>query len=187
MLAGGAGARFGGAKLSAPWRGAPLISAALAAACASPAAGVTLVTGADPALADLARAACAAPFAVVHAADWAEGLAASLRAGWRAAPEDADAVFVFLGDMPRTPHGMAARLVPALTTGAAAAAPTYCGRRGHPVLVGRELAGAVARRRGDAGLGAILDSLGERLALVPTDDEGVLFDVDTREALRNAG
>lgn len=187
MLAGGAGVRFGGAKLSAPWRGEPLVAAALAAACASPAAAVTLVTGADPALADLARTACAAPFRVVHAADWAQGLAASLHAGWRAAPLDADGVFVFLGDMPRTPHDMAARLVPALAAGAAAAAPVHGGRRGHPVLVGRELAGAVARLRGDAGLGAVLGNLGTRLALVPTEDEGVLFDVDTREALRDAG
>ncbi len=187
VLAAGAGARFGGGKLSASWRGAPLVAAAMAAARASPAAGVTLVTGCDPSLAQAAQDAGAGPFDVVHAADWAQGLSASLRAGWMAAPREAVGVFVFLGDMPRVPHGMAARLVPAFLAGALAAAPTCAGRRGHPVLIGRALGDAVERLRGDEGLGAILKTLGDRLALVPTRREGVLFDVDTPEALRTAG
>ena len=51
------------------------------------------------------------------------------------------------------------------------------------MLVGRELADRVARLSGDVGLNAVLDGLGPALALVETDDDGVLFDVDTREAL----
>ena len=38
---------------------------------------------------------------VVGAMDWAEGLSASLRAGFSSAPINARGVFVFLGDMPR--------------------------------------------------------------------------------------
>ena len=188
VLAGGAGTRFGGGKLGASWRGRPLVAAALDAAFASPAAGVTLVTGADPAVEALARGACARPFAVVHAADWAQGLAASLQAGWRAAPEAAQGVFVFLGDMPRTPPDMAAQLAQAMASAPAAlaAAPVCDGRRGHPALVARALGPAIAALRGDAGLGGVLRELGPRLALVATRDDGVLFDVDTREAIGEA-
>ena len=183
VLAGGAGSRFGGGKLRADWRGAPLIAGAMAAAFASPASAVTLVTGADAQVEAAARAAFARPFQAAHAADWAEGLAASLRAGWRAVPVEAQGVFVFLGDMPRTPPGVTAALVAALSEGVAAAAPVCGGRRGHPVLATRALDARVEALRGDLGLGAVLAELGDGLALVPTEDDGVLFDVDTRDAI----
>lgn len=182
VLAAGAGARFGGGKLRAQWRGAPLIAGSMAAALACPAAAVTLVTGADPGVEATVRGLFDGPFQVAHAPDWAEGLSASLRAGWRAVPRRAQGVFVFLGDMPRTPPGIAARLVAALCGDALAAAPVCGGRRGHPVLATRALGPRVEALRGDAGLGAVLAELGDRLALVPTEDDGVLFDVDTRVA-----
>lgn len=183
VLAAGAGTRFGGSKLRADFEGRPLVCAAVAAACASPAQSVTLVTGADPQVAEAARCGCAVPLVVVQAMDWSDGVAASLKAGFSSAPSSAKGVFVFLGDMPRVPHGMAARLVEVLTGGASAAAPVCGGRRGHPVLVGPALMPAVAHLEGDKGLGDLLESLGAQLALVETEDDGVLFDVDTRDAL----
>ena len=184
VLAAGAGTRFGGGKLRAEWRGKPLIRWAVEAACASPAGSVAVVTGADPAVPEAARCDCTAPLVVVGAMDWAEGLSASLRAGFSSAPINARGVFVFLGDMPRTPHDMGRRLCEALAGGARAAAPVCGGRRGHPVLIGPGLADQVARLTGDTGLNAVLDELGPALALVETDDDGVLFDVDTPDALR---
>ena len=47
MLAAGRGARFGGGKLLAPWRGGLVLEGALAAASAAPVARVTLVVGCD--------------------------------------------------------------------------------------------------------------------------------------------
>jgi molybdenum cofactor cytidylyltransferase len=183
VLAAGAGTRFGGGKLRANWRGKPLIRWAVEAACASPAVSVAVVTGADPEVGAAARCDCGSPLVVIGAMDWSQGLSASLRAGFSSAHIGAKGVFVFLGDMPRVPHDMAQRLCAALTGGAKAAAPVCGGRRGHPVLVGRELAVEVATLGGDAGLGAVLDGLGPALALVETDDDGVLFDVDTPDQL----
>ena len=183
VLAAGAGTRFGGGKLRADWNGRPLICAAVSAACASPAESVTLVTGADPEVAEAARCGCHIPLVVVQAMDWSDGLAASLKAGFSSAPANAKGVFVFLGDMPRVPHELAGKLAEALTGGASAAAPVHGGRRGHPVLVGPALMPAVARLEGDKGLGDLLDTLGTQLALVETADAGVLFDVDTPDAL----
>jgi molybdenum cofactor cytidylyltransferase len=187
VLAAGAGRRFGGGKLLAPYGEGRLLDRALASAFASPAEAVILVTGADArAVSAAARrfqadARCGAPKALrlVHAADHEEGMAASLRAGIRAVPEAAAAAFVFLGDMPRVPQGMAAALVEALD-GALAAAPVHQGRRGHPVLFGRPIFPDLLALTGDKGAKALLDRLGPRLALVETDDPGVLFDVDVR-------
>ena len=116
---------------------------------------------------------------LVHAADHAEGMAASLRAGIAALPADTTAVFVFLADMPAIPPNLAARLSQALDeSGAAAAAPFLHGEQGHPVLFAAELFPALGALVGDRGARAILAGLGERLARLETEDPGVLLDVD---------
>ena len=186
VLAAGSGVRFGGGKLLAPWRGAPLLHGALAVARAAPVASVTVVTGAD---AD-AIAGCVAAFdpkiRLVHAADHAEGMAASLRAGVAALPPDAAGVIVFLGDMPRVPAAAPAALAAALRDGAMAAAPEFEGRRGNPVGLGRHLFAAVAALTGDQGARRILDDLGPALRRIVALDDGVLFDVDRPEDLTGA-
>ena len=184
VLAAGAGLRFGGAKLTAPWRGGLLIHGALAAAFAAPARAVAVVTGADPlvgpAAADWADAHGEGDrLRIVHAADHAEGMAASLRAGVAALPADASGVFLFLGDMPDVPVAILQPLAGALASGVKAAAPVFDGRRGHPVLFSRELFVGLTALKGDAGARDILGGLGKALVLVQTGDHGVLFDVDT--------
>jgi molybdenum cofactor cytidylyltransferase len=178
VLAAGSGRRFGGAKLTAPWRSGALIDGALSAALAAPVRRVIVVTGADPAVAARVRALDDPRLALVHAADHAHGLSASLRAGLVAASPDVAGVYFFLGDMPLVPHNMAERLATALAGGALAAAPLCEGRRGHPALFSTVLLPQLSQLEGDAGARAILDGLGERLALVETDDPGVLADVD---------
>lgn len=171
VLAAGLGTRFGGGKLTAPFQGGRLIDGALRAAQAAPAREVTVVTGADPRVADGAAA------RIVHAERYADGLSASLRAGIESLPADCDGVFVFLGDMPRIPVSVLGKLAEALP-GHDAAAPVWDGQRGHPVLIGRGLFEKVMTLTGDAGAGAVLAALGDRLALVEAPDDGVLFDVD---------
>lgn len=192
ILAAGAGRRFGGRKLLASFEGEPLIAGALRAAFASPAALIILVTGSDAdEVAASARAFAdrrgeGARLRVVHAADHAEGMGASLRAGAEALPADTAGAFVLLGDMPQVPAALLPRLVEAVEAGAAAAAPVCDGRRGHPVLFGAERLDLLRQAAGDEGARTALAGLGHRLALIETDDDGVLFDVDRREDLAGA-
>jgi molybdenum cofactor cytidylyltransferase len=185
VLAAGAGSRFGGAKLTAPWRGGRLIDGALAAAFAAPVRSVTVVTGADPNVAGATRAFAHAAgqgdrLRVVHAKEHARGMAASLRAGIEALPPDAAGAFVFLGDMPRIPAAILAPLAEALAGGALAATPLFEGRRAHPVLFSRALFDAMRALAGDAGARGLLEGLGSGLAGIPTLDAGVLYDVDLK-------
>lgn len=196
VLAAGAGRRFakhsGGRKLLAPFEGRPLIVGALDAAFAAPARRVLLVTDGDP---DLARIAAdhagtlgrRADLEIVVAADAAEGMGASLRTAVAALQSDSDGVFVFLGDMPRVPPGLAGDLARALRPGVDAAAPCFAGRRGHPVLFGRACYPALRGLEGDVGAREVLAALGERLALVESPDDGLLFDVDRPEDLTRDG
>jgi xanthine dehydrogenase accessory factor len=179
VLAAGRGSRWGGAKLLADWRGAPLLHGALRAALAAPVETVTVVTGAHA----QEVAACAAAFGsdrirIVHAGDWADGLSASLRCGVAALPPDAEGAFVFLGDMPAIPQDVLEPLAQALAAGAGAAAPVFEGRRGHPVAISRALLPRLAEIKGDRGAAALLAGLGDRLVLVEAPDGGVHLDID---------
>lgn len=183
VLAAGSGSRFGGGKLLAPWAGGVLLDGALEAAFAAPVRRVILVTGADARVAAAAEAFAgrvgqAARLAIVHAPDHAEGMGASLRRGAAELSPDCAGVFVFLGDMPRTPHAVLAALADAVREGAPAAAPVFGGQRGHPALIGAELIPKLGELSGDAGARGVLKALGDRLALIEAADDGVLFDVD---------
>lgn len=178
VLAAGAGTRFGGAKLISPWRGGRLIDGAVAAALSGPVRAVTVVVGANAAV---AQAVGRDPrLRLVHAIEHAQGMAASLRAGIAALPADTAGTFVFLGDMPLIPTDILRPLALALARGASAAAPLWAGRRGHPVLFSRTLFPDLLALAGDQGAKSLLDGLGDRLALVESPDDGVLFDVDFR-------
>jgi len=187
VLAAGLGARFGGRKMLSPWRGGVLLDGALAAAFNAPVEGVVVVVGADGD--EVAEAARARAMALGHAdrltiarnADYAQGLASSLKTGLAGLPDDAAGVLVFLGDMPLVPPAVAAQLAAALSSGAPAAAPVRRGRRGHPVALSRSLFALLASLAGDQGARGVLDALGQALVLVVTNDDGVLIDVDRPE------
>jgi molybdenum cofactor cytidylyltransferase len=188
ILAAGSGRRFGGRKLLAAFEGRPLVAGALDAAFAAPARRMLLVTDGDPDLARIARDQALtrsreADLDIVVATDAAEGMGASLRAAVAALPSDSEGVFVFLGDMPRVPHGLARDLVRSLTPDIDTVAPRFEGRRGHPVLFGKACFPALRRLSGDVGAREVLAAMGERLALVDSLDAGVLFDVDRPEDL----
>ncbi|CAN5698480.1 NTP transferase domain-containing protein [soil metagenome] len=184
VLAAGAGTRFGGGKLLAPYGDGVLLDGALRAAFAAPVRGVTVVTGSDPSRVGAAVKAYARQaggyerLRIVHAVDHAEGMGASLRHGAAALPADTQGVFVFLGDMPSIPVSVLQPLAQAVRDGAPAAAATFDGKRGHPAVIGAELIPQLLTLKGDAGARAVLQGLGDQLVLIEAPDDGVLFDVD---------
>jgi len=82
-------------------------------------------------------------------------------------------------DMPYVTASTTSQLVDALRTGAALAAPHYQGRRGHPVAFSNRFFDALCALDGDTGARDILEQNADRLALIDTDDAGVLVDIDT--------
>ncbi|MGN6357373.1 MAG: nucleotidyltransferase family protein [Novosphingobium sp.] len=172
VLAAGHGSRFGGGKVSAMLDGRPLLDHAVAAALASPAERVIVVARPGTALAEDPR------IALIELPSAA--LSDSLRAGLAAA-NGAEAALIFLGDMPLVPHGMAARLMTALGR-SLAAVPEFDGKPGHPVLLARRGFALADVLTGDEGLGQALRGRAD-VVRVPVEEEGVVLDVDTREAL----
>jgi nicotine blue oxidoreductase len=81
---------------------------------------------------------------VVRCAEWQRGMGASLRYGLEALPEDVEAAVVLLADGPDLAPEAIDRVITAWRGGAGEAlAASYGGRRGHPVLLGRSVWGAI--------------------------------------------
>lgn len=92
----------------------------------------------------------------VHAADWADGVSASLRAGLRAA--DAAHAVVHLVDTPDVGADVVARVLEAARSAPSGLArAVYAGRPGHPVVIARRhWAELLTGLSGDVGAGPFL-------------------------------
>ncbi|MGI8577454.1 MAG: nucleotidyltransferase family protein [Nocardioidaceae bacterium] len=121
---------------------------------------------------------------IIGAADWADGMGASLRAGLGAVIADqpaAGAVIVMLVDTPGVGAAVVRRLINLGAPGVLARA-SYDGVPGHPVLLGRDhWHGALDVAHADRGARDYLKSRSVRL--VECGDIGSGEDVDTAHAL----
>jgi len=149
VLAAGSATRFGSDKLSALFRGRPIIHHAIEAARAAPVSSVIVVKRPGLAIGTWPS------HPPVEAIDLeSKELSQSLKAGIAAA-SDVDGVFVFLGDMPLVPHRVAGRLAEIIGHHFAAV-PICKGKPGHPVLLSATAFEGINRLEGDEGAGKLL-------------------------------
>ncbi|NBC31951.1 MAG: NTP transferase domain-containing protein [Alphaproteobacteria bacterium] len=184
VLAAGRSRRMGEPnKLLADLGGKPLVAWAVDAALACRADPVIVVTGHQAAA--IAAALEARPIRLAEAPDFAAGLSASLRAGLEAVPPEAEGAIILLGDMPRITAGLIERLIAAFdpAAGRTIVAPTFRGRRGHPVLWGRRFFPEMKNLSGDRGARDLLQINSACLETVAVDDDAVLDDVDRHNDL----
>lgn len=183
LLAGGAGTRFGGAKLLCVMPGdtVPIGVRAARSLIAGAGNALAVVRAGDDALAAVLRdAGCD----VVLSDACARGMGASLACAV-AASRGADGWIVALGDMPAIAPATHAAVKAALESGAllAAAVDAASGRRGHPVGFSRALGGELAALDGDEGARSVVARHRDRLVTVPVADAGIRRDIDTRADL----
>lgn len=189
VLAAGRSRRFGHRnKLLEPLHGVPLLWHALAAACASQARPVIVVTGHQRGrvLASVAQFGiamrCRSRLRVAFNRDYRRGMAGSLQAGLRALPAGAAGAVICLGDMPQVTPRLIDRLIAAFQAEDAAVLPQTGGQRGNPVLLGAQVFPALHKLRGDQGARGILK--GRSDVRTVEADAAVLLDIDTRRAWR---
>ena len=182
VLAAGRSTRMGAAnKLLADLGGRPVVAHVVDAIAAAGLPPPVVVVGHR---ADEVGAALAGRRAIiVTAADFADGMSRSLRAGLAAAPAAWGAAIVALGDMPAVDPATYVALAAAARDRIPVAVPTWHGKRGNPVVWGRAHWPRLAAVTGDGGGRALLSELGDQVHEVAVDDPGILADVDTPEAL----
>ncbi|MFA0918568.1 NTP transferase domain-containing protein [Pseudomonas tremae] len=97
----------------------------------------------------------------------------------------ADAVAVLLADMPWIKPQTLRDLV-RLADPSRIALPMHEGKRGHPVIIGRQFWTTLATLEGDQGAKALIISNPELCDVMDCNDSGVLRDADTPSALAMA-
>lgn len=174
-------------KLLAEIDGIPMSARVLKEVLESAARPVTIVTGHEAERVETALTGKGLTF--VRNPDYAEGLSTSLIAGLKALPEGIEGVVVCLGDMPRVKAAHIDKLIAAFNPleGRAICVPTFNGKRGNPVLWGAQFFEEIQEVAGDVGARHLIGAHSELVAEVPIDDDGVLIDVDTPEALTAMG
>ena len=184
VLGAGRSSRMGGPnKLLAEIGGRPLVRIVVEEALASRARPVIVVTGHQRERVEAALSGL--PVKFVHNADFADGLATSLKTGIAALPAKADGVIVCLGDMPQVDAGLIDQLIGALdpTQGALIVVPTIDGKRGNPVVWSRRFFPDLMAIEGDIGARHLIGRYAEAVVEVPLLGTAAFTDVDTPEAL----
>ena len=175
VLAAGSARRFGSDKLSAEFRGEPLVRHAIRAARAAPVERVMVICSDKLSVGDWPGG---PPVETVRIAS--NALSASLQAGITAA-NGASGAFIFLGDMPLIPPNVAGKVADALGDHFAAV-PRHAGKNGHPVLLSARAFPEIARLTGDEGAGRLLKQRAD-VAFVDVEEDTILLDVDRAEDL----
>jgi molybdenum cofactor cytidylyltransferase len=177
VLAAGGSKRLGHPKQLLPYRGRPLLQAALDV---SAAAGfdqrlVTIGGSADEVIAavDMGEA------EVVVNDEYSSGCASSIAAALAVVDARADGIVLMLGDQPEVTGEAISRLI-------ADASPTamgvcrYTDGRGHPFWLGRAVFAELADLHGDKGVWKVLES-GRHPTFEVAVDAPIPLDVDTWE------
>ncbi|MCU7923470.1 MAG: nucleotidyltransferase family protein [Candidatus Thiodiazotropha sp. (ex Dulcina madagascariensis)] len=175
LLAAGSGRRFGCHKLLHPLASGELMGIAAAR---------NLITALPNTLAiirpddhQLAERFDAMGLKVVENGQPEQGMGRSLALGIGSSAAAAGWV-VALADMPWIAPQTILTVAHELKRGASLVAPVFQGRRGHPVGFGQKWRGPLQALRDDHGARHLLATHPHELVLLPTDDRGILLDID---------
>lgn len=111
-----------------------------------------------------------------------EGMSTSIVCGVATHPHY-QAWIIALADMPFIQATTYAEMVKYLSQNHAIVAPSFAGRRGHPVGFQQKFKSDLLALSGDKGASSVLEAYSKDLYLFPTQDEGVVQDIDRLEDL----
>ncbi|WP_420550030.1 NTP transferase domain-containing protein [Curvivirga sp.] len=144
---------------------------------------ITVVTGHNPKEIDVILSKY--KVSIVHNPDYETGIASSLKAGISNLPDDCDAAMICLSDMPLlSPQDL--ELVFAsfsVEDNREICIPTFEGKRGNPVLIGKRFFSEIMELSGDIGAKPIINAYPDSVCEVPMPNDAILVDTDTPEAL----
>jgi molybdenum cofactor cytidylyltransferase len=186
ILSAGASSRMGRPKALIPYREGTFLEHLLDVT-RHPKIGVARVVlgaGAE----EIRTAAKLDPSAVVVNHEWEKGQLSSICAGVRSlANLETDGVVICPVDHPLVSAALVAELVEQFyESGKSIVLPTYNGRRGHPVIFSSALYGELLSAPSDRGARAVVWAHGSDVLEVPTEEEGILLNLNNPDMLKYA-
>jgi CTP:molybdopterin cytidylyltransferase MocA len=129
------------------------------------------------------------PAAVVMNADWQRGQLSSIHAALRSLPQGATSgVLLCPVDHPLISAALVARLIDQFhASGRLIVLPTYRGKRGHPAIFSAALYDELLAAPHDTGARAVVWAHAADVLEVPTEEEGVVLNLNDPDALRRIG
>ncbi len=182
ILAAGESKRMGPNKFLLPWGKKRMIEQTLEIYMNTPLSEIILVLGyqAEQILAEISPPA----IKIVINPAYKEGMSSSLRCGLLAVDQRPEGLLIALGDQPGIERKVVNELVSAfqrIYPRQNIFVPTYHGRRGHPVILGKKFFREIQELAGDVGGREILQRNEQEIFEVPVETEAILWDIDTME------
>ncbi|MGI9483139.1 MAG: NTP transferase domain-containing protein [Hyphomicrobiales bacterium] len=184
VLAAGRSTRMGeDNKLLKKVGGEPMVRRVVETALNSQAEKIIVVTGHQADEVKAALEGLAVEF--VSNPDFADGLSTSLKQGMKELDDETDGALVLLSDMPLVTSRLLNQLIAAFdpVEGRSICVPVFDGKRGNPVLWGRQYFTQFAGLTGDIGAKHLMSENEDGVCEVATTSEAVLADFDTPESL----
>ena len=118
-------------------------------------------------------------------AAWATGQLSSIQAAIRSLPDGTEGVVLFLVDQPLITSGLVATLVEKFySSQRRIVIPTYNGKRGHPVIFASSLYDELLAAPEEQGARAVVWRNAKDVLEVPTDEEGVVLNLNDPETMK---
>ena len=191
ILSAGQSSRMGTPKALAEFRGKTFLARILEATRQPEIAAARVVLGADHA--KLRRALALPADVVVVNRNWQRGQLSSIQAALRAltadrvASESIDGILLWPVDVPLVSSALVGALIAVFyASRRLVVVPAFHGRRGHPVIFASSLFPELLAAPADQGARAVVWAHSSELAEVPTEEEGVVLNLNDPETLRRA-
>jgi molybdenum cofactor cytidylyltransferase len=186
ILAAGESRRMGRPKALVPFDGLTFVEHLLAATRHPRVGVVRVVLGAN---AEIIRAELKLPAEIVVVnEDWQQGQLSSIQAAIRSLPTGECAALVLCPvDHPLITLRLVSQLIAAFDgSEKLIVLPTHLGRRGHPVIFDAGLFDALLAASPDIGARQVVWAHPDKIAEVPTDEAGVILNLNDPETMKKA-
>jgi molybdenum cofactor cytidylyltransferase len=184
ILAAGESSRMGTDKATLAYRGRTFLEAIVQTLREADIEHIVVVLGHHGE--EIQRQINVEPVQVVINPDYRSGQTSSLQVGLRSLlADESEAILLCLVDHPAVAAETVRRLVATFRQSSAPVAiPTYQGRRGHPVLIARQVFAELLELASDVGADSVVRRYRPATRFVEVEDEGVVMDVDDPESYR---